>query len=512
MKAKVVLLLLALLCLPGLINAQDSKLDSLDQFVQKAMKHFETPGLSIAIVKNDSVLYVKGFGVKEIGKNESVDANTLFGIGSISKSFTPLAIAMLIDEGKLNWDDRVVDYLPYFELYDPYVTNSFTIRDLLTHRSGLKRVSGGTLWYHSDLSREQIIRRLKHLEPVSEFRTTSAYQNTMFIVASKVVEAVINDSWDNFVRHRIFEPLGMRNTVISQAERERSTNISQPHIKNEKFEILSIEQEKLDNMAPAGSFYSSSNDMAKYMNFMLNNGIIDQDTLVSPEAFSEILSPQIHFPVFSKPIHNKFTSYGLGWWLTPKDGNTIIEHSGGIDGMGANLMMEKNNRIGIIVLSNQTYSSIPFAITFDVMGDLLNDEDYVAFSKALTNWYPEIDRIQLSRRKERFAARVENTDPSLSIEKYQGVFEDKMYGDISIELDGQSLKLNFSHTPLFSGALSHWHYDTFKIDWTDPRVPDGFLTFEFDSKGQVTGFTLDQPNLLDVDFSELDIKKKAPSR
>lgn len=508
MKTHIIIFYVLLSFLVNRISGQDTDLDSLDQYIPGQMELFETPGLAIAIVRNDSVLYSKGFGTKIAGKSAPVNAQTLFAIGSISKSFTPIALAMLVDEGKIEWDDKVKDHVPYFQLYDPYVTESFTIRDLITHRSGLKQTSGGTLWYHSDLSREEIIRGLRHLKPVSEFRTTPSYQNTMFIVASKVVEAVIDSTWDDFIRNRIFKPLGMQHTVISEAERNLSLNISQPHIKNKDLEIMAIQQEKLDNMAPAGSFYSSANDMAKYMQFILNGGIIEEDTLVSAASFDEILTPQIHFPLFGKPIHNEFTSYGLGWWLTPKDENIIIEHSEGVDGMGANLMMEKNNRIGIIVLSNASYSPIMFSISFDLMGNFLNDKDYVTVSDFIKNSYPARDSIESTRMNQLYASRVPDTNPTLPENEYQGIYEDKMYGEIGISQEGEKLKLNFSRTPLFSGTLSHWHYDTFKIDWADPRVPDGFLTFEFNSKGQVTGFELDQPRLLDVDFSELDIKKK----
>jgi len=490
------------------LNAQRTELDTLDRYIPSMMEHFQTPGLAIAIVKDSRVLYSKGFGTRIIEKDAAVDSNTLFAIGSISKSFTSLALAMLVDEGKIDWDDKVKDYVPYFELYNPYVTNSFTIRDLLTHRSGLNWVSGGTLWYHSDFNREEIIRRLKYLEPVSEFRTEPAYQNTMYIVASKVVEAVIDGSWDDFVRNRIFEPLRMTSTVISQAERKLSKNISQPHIKNENFEIIAIEQEKLDNMAPAGAIYSNANDMAHYIMFLLNDGVYNGDTLISKNVFNEIFTPQIHFPLFDRPINNEFTSYGLGWWITPKNDNMIIQHSGGIDGMTANLMMEKNNQFGVIVLSNSSFGRIRFALTFDIIGAFLNDQDFLTASMHFKEEYLGSDSILLAERKKLYESRKENTHTSLPLKEYAGNYEDEMYGEINIRLENQSLKISFCHTPLFNGTLSHWHYDTFKIDWIDPRVPDGFLTFEFNSKGKVIGFNLDQPNLLDVDFTELEIHKK----
>ncbi len=481
-------------------------IDSLDQYIPKQMKHFEVPGLGIAVVQDGKVIYSKGFGTKTINKNESVDNNTLFAIGSISKSFTPVALAMLVDEGKLHWDDKVVTYLPYFELYDPYVTQNFTIRDLLTHRSGLKDVSGGTLWYHSNFSREEIVRRLKHLKPETGYREKPAYQNTMFIVASKVVEAVIDGSWDDFIRNRIFKPLNMEGTAITQADRKKSNNITQPHIKDKAFKLIAVKQEKLDNMAPAGSFYASASDMAKYMNFMLNNGVVGKDTLVRPRTFREIITPQFHYKV--SRLHNEFTSYGFGWWITPKNGNKIIDHSGGIDGMSANCLMVKNKKFGVIVLTNTSASWLASSLMYDVAGSYLKDKDYKDFTELLYDFFPKKDSIVASNRKEARGKQITNTKPSLDMAAYTGTFTDAMYGNISIIQEGDHYRITFEHTPLFTGVLKHWHFDTFEIVWDDPRVTDGLLTFEFNGKREITGFKLDQPSLLDVDFSELDIKKK----
>ena len=509
MKSKIIAQFFSLFLIVNCSFGQNSSLDTLDNYIPKLIQYFGAPGLAISIVQDGEIKYTKGFGTKTINKNDKVDNNTLFAIGSISKSFTAIALAMLVDEGKIDWDDRVVKYIPYFQLYDPYVTSSFTVRDLLTHRSGLKEVSGGTLWYHSDLSREDIIRGLKYLDPVTEFRTKPAYQNTMFLVASKVLESVAGEPWDEFVRRRIFEPLGMNNTVISQAERRVNQNISTPHIRNEKFEIITIDQEKLDNMAPAGSIYSCANDMAHYMNFLLNNGIKGNDTLISRIVFNEILKPQIHFQIFNEPIQNEFTSYGFGWWLTPKNGNKIVEHSGGVDGMVANLIMVKNRNFGVIALANSSAAGwAPFSLTLDIIGSFLGDVDYKNVSNYLKSNFLKNDSIQVEKRKKIQNSRIINTKPSLTMEKYAGTFIDEMYGDIFINYENKNLRIEFSHTPLFTGILSHWHYDTFEIDWEDPRVPNGFITFEFNSDGTISGFKLNQPDLLDVDFTELEIKKR----
>lgn len=509
MKNKIIALFFSLLFIVNSSFGQSNTLDTLDKYIPELMQYFCAPGLAISIVQDGEIKYSKGFGTKTINRNDPVDSNTLFAIGSITKSFTAIVLAMLVDEGKIDWDDKVIKYVPYFQLYDPYVTNSFTIRDLLTHRSGLKEVSGGTLWYHSDLSREEIIKGLKYLDPVTEFRTRPAYQNTMFLVASKVVESVTKETWDDFVRKRIFEPLGMENTITSQAERKKSQNISNPHISNESRVTITIEQEKMDNMAPAGLIYSSANDMARYMNFLLSNGINGNDTLISRTVFNEIFKPQFHFQSFSEPIHIEFTSYGFGWWLTPKNGNKIVDHSGGVDGMVANLIMVKNRNFGVIVLANSSAAGwAPFSLTFDIIGNFLEDRDFKNVSNYLKKNYLKHDSIKNEERKKLQNARILNSRPSLTIEKYAGTFNDEMYGDIFIVYENRNLRIKFSHTPLFTGILNHWHYDTFEIDWEDPRVPNGFITFNFNSDGTISGFKLNQPDLLDVDFTELEIKKR----
>tara|TARA_R110002033_G_C3868273_1_gene237013 strand:+ start:96 stop:1622 length:1527 start_codon:yes stop_codon:yes gene_type:complete len=485
--------------------SQQIQLDSLDLQIHLLIKDFDIPGLSIGIVRNDSIIFSKGYGNLEIHKERKVDETTIFGIGSISKSFTALTLGILVDEGEINWDDKVKDYLPYFELYTPYVTDNFTIRDLLTHRSGLKDVSGGTLWYHSDYSREEIIKRLKHLEPVSGFREKPAYQNVMYVVASEIVKTVSGTSWDNFVKTRVFDKLKMDNTTSLSAVRESNSNLSQPHIWNEDYEKVTIKQENGDNLAPGGFIYSSSNDMSNYIRLLLNNGVIDNDTIVSPKTINEIFKPQIIYPIGGAPFYNEFTSYGFGWFLTPKNGHKIIEHSGGIDGMSANLVMIKDMNLGFVILTNEAEEPATFLLTAKILEELLNDTSYDIYSQVL-----DYRNQNLKEKKDAPVqiSKIPKTKPSLEIQKYAGKYSDKMYGDILINYaERGGLEISFSHSPIFTGKLEHWHFDTFKIDWNDTRVPDGFLTFNFNSKREILGFSIDQKNLLDVDFGELNILK-----
>lgn len=485
--------------------SQQIQLDSLDLQIHQVIKDFEIPGLSIGIVRNDSIIFSKGYGNLEIRNERKVDENTIFGIGSISKSFTALTLGILVDEGKIDWDDKVKEYLPYFELYAPYVTDNFTIRDLLTHRSGLKDVSGGTLWYHSDYSREEIIKRLKYLEPVSTYREKPAYQNVMYVVASEIVKTVAGISWDEFLRERVFNELKMNNSTSLSKEREVNTNLAQPHIWNEDYKKIAIIQEKGDNLAPGGFIYSSAIEMSNYMRLMLNNGVFENDTIVSPTIIEEIFKPQIIYPIGS-PFNNEFSSYGFGWWLTPVNGHKVIEHSGGIDGMSAQLVMIKDLSIGFVILTNTSKEPSTFFLRALLLSELLNEPLPENFYSRVKEWRE--NRIKEKKESSKNIVKTANTKPSLAISEYCGKYTDKMYGDILINKSNKGeLEISFSHTNVFRGKLKHWHFDTFKIDWYDMRVPDGFLTFNFNSKREILGFSIDQENLLDVDFGELNILK-----
>jgi len=489
--------------------AQKLNLDSLDIFIHQLLKDFEVPGLAVGIVRNDSIIYAKGFGTRQVKQNLPVNENTLFGIGSISKSMTALTLGILVDEGKINWDDKVKTYLPYFELYDSYVSDNFTIRDLLTHRSGLKPVSGGIIWYHSDYSREEVIKRLKYLEPVSGFREKPAYQNVTYLVASEIVKVVSGMSWDDFVKTRVFDKLKMNQTTSLSTVRESNNNLAQPHMYNENYEKVTLKQEKGDNLAPAGFVYSSVGEMSNYIRLLLNNGAFGADTIVRSEIIDEIFKPQIIYPVAGDPFATEFSSYGFGWWLTPKKGHKVIEHSGGIDGMLANLVMIKDMNVGFVILSNTRNEPAVFILTSKLLEEFINDSSYTD-SYAVEKERRDNNIKQGDIKKRALEnSRIKKTKTSFELKEYAGKYTDKMYGDILINYTKNGeLEISFSHSELFKGKLEHWHYDTFKIDWNDLRVPDGFLTFNFNAKREIIGFSIEQENLLDVDFSELNILKK----
>ncbi|MCK4700355.1 MAG: serine hydrolase [Bacteroidales bacterium] len=391
-------------------------------------------------------------------------------------------------------------------MYNPYVTNAFTIRNLLIHRSGLKEVSGGTLIYGSDLSRIEVIKRFKYLDPVSGFRSKPAYQNIMYIVAGEVVAAVSGLTWEEFIKTKIFKPLDMNNSVTSYSEIINSKNVATPHHKDENFKVIPIPHRNHDNLAPCGSIYSTPIDMAKYIRLFLNDGVVKADTIISKNVLSEIFKPQILYPAYGKPFHNDFTSYGFGWFLTPKKEYTIIEHSGGVDGMRANMHMVPDLNFGAIAFVNQE-ESVAYFLMYYLLAKVQREKTGGIYDQFKTRREKRKDR-RLKELKELIASQVKGTNLSLEINKYTGTYIDEMYGEIFIKFKNDALYIEFSHTPSFSGSLKHWHYDTFEVDWIDPMAPNGFITFVLNSKGKILELIIDQPSLLDVDFNELHIKRK----
>ncbi|QES89226.1 serine hydrolase [Rhizosphaericola mali] len=500
---KIVLLFLIFVQFKAYSQSAKINFAELDLYAQELMKEFNVPGMAYAVVRNDSIVYAKGFGVREFNKKATVDAETASGIGSISKSFTALTLGILVGQGKLNWDDKVRKYLPDFELYDPYVSENFTIRDLLTHRSGLKQVSGGMLLAHSDLSREEIVKQLKYLKPVSGFRDKPAYQNVMYLVASEIVKVVSGMSWDEFLKQNVFEKLDMKSSSSLFTQREATINRAHPHVSNSKGELQEIVHEKGNNVAPLGFVFSSVNDMGNYMRMLLNDGKFEGKEIIAKSALDEIFTPQIHFPVF--PIHNEFTSYGFGWWLTPAKGHKIIDHSGGLDGMTANLVMIKDLNIGIIATCN-TDNSAPLLLTWKLLEQVINDSSYNVHDRILNSF-----KKRNTKKQEYWSKmenlRVKNTKPSFDLNVYAGTYHDNLIGDIYVKQNNNNLEIIFPNNDIFHGKLSHWQYDTFLVDWNDIRIPNGFITFNSNINREITGITIEEQNLLDVDFTELDIKK-----
>jgi CubicO group peptidase (beta-lactamase class C family) len=488
----------------------DDKLKEIDAYAQTVIQTHGGPGMAIAIVKDDKVVFAKGYGTREVGKNEPVDDNTLFAIASNSKAFTTASLAMLVDEKKIGWDDKVSKYLPDFQMYDPWVTSELTIRDLVTHRVGLDTFSGDLLWYETTYSPDQILSRIHFLKPVSSFRTRYGYQNLMFIAAGRVIEKVSGKPWCDFVTERILTPLGMSRTVCSI--KNLPDNAAWPHNESGgKLRVLL--RGNVDGAMSAAGLNSSVSDLSKWVRTQLMKGKFE-----GKQIFSEAQSWQMHQAYLARPISARaaetnptqhFSAVGMGWMLYDYQGRKIINHSGGLDGMLSYTVLIPEEKVGFVVLTNSESPG------FSVMMNKIRD---VMVNAPKQDWNAEaVENSKRSKaaddeeRRKQDAARVTNSRPTLPLAQYAGSYPDTMYGgDVIITEENAKLVMRFSSSPNFVADLEHWHFDTFEIKWR-PSVsynfPRGFVTFTIDKNGKTDEVKIDQPNN-DFWFYELSPRRK----
>ena len=478
----------------------------LDSYYAKALKDWSVPGMSIAIVKDGKIVFSKGYGVKELGKPEAPDENTLFAIASNSKAFTSATMATLVQEKKVNWNDKVKKFLPYFELYDPWVSSETTIRDILSHRVGLGTFSGDLLWYRSTLSAEQIIRKAKYLPKAYDFRSGYGYSNVMFITAGEIITKITGKSWGENVQERFLNPLGMTRTISSSKDLDKKGNYATPHALIDNIH-KPIPWEDWGTVAATGGIISSVKDMSQWMIFNINNGIWKGDTILKPESRNMLWRTHNNFNVDltakEKLLH--FRGYGLGWDLVEYRGKFRVGHTGGYSGMLSGVTMIPDENLGIVVLTNGMKG---------IFGPLIN-YTVDAFLKAPEkDWSAEAltmrAKFKDNRIEERKKARVLNTKPSLTLDQYAGEYVSDNYGKINVKKVGDKLKVYFEHTPDLTTTLEHWHYDTFEMKWDNADMlawfSFGTVKFTLDNNNKITGLAFDIPND-DFFFEELDVKR-----
>lgn len=516
-KSQLAASLLLIAILGQIASARQDPLQGLDQYITEAMRSWEVPGLAIAIVKDDRIVLAKGYGVRKLGDPAPVNEHTLFAIGSASKAFTAASIAMLVDEGKLKWDDPAINYLPGFQLFDPYVTRELTVRDLLCHRSGLERAD--ILWYGSAFSREEILRRIRYLKPSWSFRSRFGYQNIMYLAAGQIVSAVSGKSWDDFVKERFFAPLGMNSSNTSVRDLARSENVATPHAKIEG-KVEPIPWRNIDNIAPAGSINSSVADMAQWIRLNLNQGKFGDKQLISSGAIKEMQTPQTVIRlegIFEKLYPEAhFLSYGLGWFLQDYRGRKIVQHGGNIDGMSALVAMMPEERLGLVILTNLNGTSLPTALMFRIFDAYLGAPQR-DWSAELLKAIRALEEQQMAAQKKLEEERAKGTNPSLAMEKYAGTYEDDLYGQVKVKYEDG--KLTISYGPSMIADLEHWHYDTFRARWKDRFLGSALVSFALNAQGRIEELRISAPNwpamsfkrrqdaVAAIDLGEGDLKK-----
>ena len=486
------LFLSTLACLaatPPALSAQTANLDELASFVEQARVDWEVPGLSVGIIQGDEVVFLQGFGVRDLESGEAVDEHTLFAIGSTSKAFTSAALGILVDEERLEWDDRAVDHLPAFRLKDDYVTGAITVRDLLSHTSGLPR--GDRMWYASEYDREQVLYRVRYLEPGWGFRERYGYQNIMFLAAGEVVRSLTGQSWDDFITHRIFRPLGMSRTGTSTLPLAGMSNVATPHVRVED-RVQGVAWRNLDNAGPAGSINSSAAEMLPWLRLHLNGGEHDGVRILSQEALDEIFTPN---NVIRRSDEQRervpethLQSYGLAWRLQDYRGRLWIGHGGAIDGMRAEVALIPELELGVVVLSNLGGGSFPTAVMYGIVDRFIGPRDK-DWSRVLLDAELESRERAEERRAEVEEARISGTSPSLPLEAYARAYDQAFHGALVVEREGSGLVAR--RGPHVVGDLEHWHHDTFQVRWRDPVLGNAFMTFTVGPRGSVTAVELD---------------------
>ncbi len=480
-------LLISYFLLSLLVKGQtlEKKIADFDTYIAKARQQWQVPGLAVAVVKDGKMIFAKGYGQRKLGNKAEVTPQTLYCIGSTTKAITAAAMGMLVDEGKVDWDDVVTEILPEFQLYDPYVTRALRIRDLFTHNAGLGNAD--FLWAYNDLTPDEILYQMRFAKPAYPFRGGYTYQNIMYLAAGKVIEKLSGTSWETFVKERIFNPLGMSRSVPLLKDALQQENISTPH-HFVKGKITPIEDTSADAIAPAGAIWSSVEDMSKWMTFMLDSARVDNKRLISKETFAELLTPQVLVPsgsfyptiALTKP---HWTTYALGWFQHDYDGRFVSFHTGSLGGTIAIIGLMPDEKIGVYVLGNLDHAEVRHALmykAFDTFGHKSSGRDW---SSEMYDLYQRIRAEAEADQKRILDRKVPGTSPSLAIEEYTGSYFDRYYGKASIEYDNSVLVLKLSSK--MKATLKHWHYDTFlgqfEMDWWPPAL----VKFEIGPFGKV---------------------------
>ena len=490
-----VLALLAASLWPVPVLGQGIDKQRVEGLLEDAVKEWKVPGAAVVIVREDRLLFFQ-YGVRELGRPEKVTPDTVFGLSSCSKAFLTLAMAMLVDEGKIAWDDPVRKHLPGFRLADPLADANVTLRDLLCHRTGLS--SHEFLWYHSPLSPEEQVRRIGLVKPSRSFRSTFQYQNIMVCAAGLAVSAAAGIPWDEFVRKRILEPLEMTGVSATTAAALEAPDHATPHRKNKagKIEVIPWHPFAVPNAAL--SVNANARDLGKWLQFQLGDGTFRGRKLVSTENLAETHMPQTIIRLTGLAgAANPFTSqmsYGLGWVVHDYRGHALLAHGGRLDGMRTHVVLVPSEKLGLAILSNLDDTQMNYALGNTLLDQLLGLEylDWNDYFRKLVKTGEESSKKALEKRQQERRA---GTKPSRKLEAYSGVYEDPAYGTARVLVNDGKLVWQWNK---FECPLEHWHLDTFQL--SNDTLGDPQLTFSLGGDGEVASL-----RVLEVEFR----KKKA---
>ncbi len=457
--------------------------DLLEGFAAEAadsLKKFDVPGMAIAIVKGKEIIFAKGFGYRDVEKQLSVTPDTLFAIGSSTKAFTTFTLGTLVDEGKLEWDKPVRTYIPWLKLYDPMTTERLSVRDLVTHRSGLPRHD--LIWYNNyEASRESFVRRLAYLEPSADLRTRYQYNNLMFLTAGYLTEVITGKTWEEAARARALQPLGMTRTNFSISDSQKDNDSAQPYAKRDD-KVVKIPFRNISNIGPAGSINSSVNEMARWVTVHLNGGKYGEKKLAEAATVNEMHLPQMATGAPGERPDISSTDYALGWMVDTYRGHQRVQHGGNIDGFSANVVLFPKDGVGIVVLTNLNGTPLRDLIT-RVIADRLFKLEKVEWLAAAAANRARSEAAAKEGEKKKEAARIAGTQPAHKLADYAGEYEHPGYGVLKVALREGKLEATYNN---ITTPLEHWHYETFNGGKAqEPTFENMKYTFQTDVKGYV---------------------------
>ncbi len=466
-----------------------------DNYVQRVLQTFEVPGISLAVVKDGKVLLTKGYGIKRINKSERVNEHTLFPIASNSKAFTASALAILVEEGKIKWDAPVIDYLPWFRLGDTYTTGQITVKDLLVHRSGIGAYAGDLLQFPpTTFTRKEIVKKAQFLPIRTGFRYSYAYDNILYLVAGELIETITGMSWEEFIKARILQPVGMTGSITRISTLKNQGNYALPHARfnGEVKEVTNFFTQGVSDLTnPAGGIASNAVDMSKWLLTQLDSGTTTNGSvLFKPTTTTELWKGVTPMPVtnlasYLSPAQMEYQSYALGFYTYNYRSARVVGHGGKLDGFVSRVFMVPSLRLGIAVLTNQEAGGAWASIVNHITDHFLkiSSFDWIGgYKKAHDEYFKNADQ------KEQQAAQVRNSSskPSLQLNDYSGIYTDPWYGQVRIDFRDGKLYMDFTHTPGMTGIMEHWQYDTFIVRWANRELKaDAYITFSLNPDGSI---------------------------
>jgi len=498
--------------------AQVMSTAAIDSLVERTLTTFEVPGIAVAVVKDGKIIHAKGYGVRSLNTLQKVDAHTQFGIASNSKAFTAAALGILVDEHKITWDDKVTDHIPEFKMYNPYVTDDFSIRDLLTHRSGLGLGAGDLMFWpdSNNFTKKDIIHNLRFLKPVSNFRTQYDYDNLLYIVAGEVVARVAGMSWENFIETRILQPLEMNESATSFKLLKDKSNVIDPHAPVEgKVKVIRRDWSEVANSA--GGIYSNITDMSKWIIMQMNNGKYGaglNKTIFSETVHEEMWTPQTIIPVHGTNAYNThFSSYGLGWFLSDVKGYLQATHTGGLAGIVTQVTLLPELKLGIIVFTNQqsgaAFTSITNTIKDSYLGMPAVDRVKQNHDRVVKN---EADAIKITSALWKDIEILQKKNAATKdTAAFTGTYTDKWFGDISITVKNGKLWFDSKRSYFLTGELFPYKGNTFIVKWNERSMDaDAFVQFDMDMNGKANRIKMNAISPLtdfSFDFQDLDFSR-----